>query len=301
MPRILTLPHLNYRAMLALRICTVFTFTVGVEGLLRIPHASWVAFSVIMIYAGFDNGTTLFRAFHRFWGMLLGLFSGYLLWLIGHLDYRLLFMIIPVTIFMAYFLIGQAHSIPTIFAVNTAVIGNGYFFAHNDYAVTFFITDYAVCTVIGLAIVFAFEYFWFRHYRLMTRFIQDTQQEVIDHLKALINLLNQKSFNHSSFFRRCIKFNNSLAHVNNLVHNSQFLLSAEEAVGDEFNQFVILTNRVFVGLKALYSAYYTKRYHKHDYSHLFIQVQTDLAELEIILHNGETITIQSGAIHEANN
>jgi uncharacterized membrane protein YccC len=297
----LHLPRLNYRSLRALRICTVFTFTVGFESILHIPHAGWVAFSVIMIYAGFDNGTTLFRAFHRFWGMLLGLFSGYVLWFIGHLDYRLLFIIIPCTIFLAYYLVGRAHSIPTIFAVNTAVIGNGYFFAHNDYAVTFFITDYAVCTIIGFAIVLCFEYFWFRHYRLMPRFIHDTQQEIIMHLKALINLLNQDKFKHSDFFRRCIEFNNSLANVNNLARNTQFLLSAEAVVGDEFKQFVEQTNRIFIGLKALYSAYYSMRYHPHDYGFLYTQVQTDLAKLEALLRIDITITLQSGAIHEANN
>jgi uncharacterized membrane protein YccC len=297
----LHLPRLNYRSLRALRICTVFTFTVGFESILHIPHAGWVAFSVIMIYAGFDNGTTLFRAFHRFWGMLLGLFSGYVLWFIGHLDYRLLFIIIPCTIFLAYYLVGRAHSIPTIFAVNTAVIGNGYFFAHNDYAVTFFITDYAVCTVIGFAIVLAFEYFWFRHYRLMTHFIKDTQQELIEHLKELVTLLNQNKFKRGDFFRCCIKFNASLTNINNLARNSQFLLSAEEAVGDEFQHFVTQTNRIFFELKALYSAYYTQRYHKHDYRQLFIQVQADLTTLEALLHESTTITIQSGVIHEANN
>ena len=297
----LGLPQLSYRALRAMRICIVFTFAIAFESILRIPHAGWVAFSVLMIYAGFDNGTTIFRAFHRFWGMLLGLFSGYLLWFIAHLDYRLLFIIIPSTVFMTYFLMGRVHSIPTIFAVNTAVIGNGYFFAHNDYAVTFFITDYAICTVIGFSIVLAFEYFWFRHYRLLACFIHDTQQEVIEQLKALINLLNQNKFSHSDFFRRCIEFNNSLVQVNNLARNSSFSLSAGDAVGDEFNQFVMRTNRVFVELKALYSAYDTNRYHQHDYNHLFIQVKSDIAELEALLHNGETIIIQSGAIHEVHN
>lgn len=299
--RALKLPHLSYRAQRALKICTVFTITVAVQEILRIPHAGWIGFAVIMIYAGFDNGTTLFRAFHRFWGMLLGLLSGYVLWFIGHLDYRTLIVIIPATIFLAYFLVGHAYSIPTVFTVNTAVIGTGYFYAHNNYSITFFITDYAICTVIGFAIILVVEYFWFRHQRLMTRFIADTQQEIFARLQALVELINQDTIRHSEFFRRCVALNSSFNEVNNLVASSKFLLSTEEAVGDEFNRFIELTHRIFIAIKALYSAYYTKRYHKHDYYQLYQQVQNDLQELAFLLTISEKLTIQSGAIHEAHN
>ena len=55
----------------------------------------------------------------------------------------------------------------------------------------------------------------------------------------------------------------------------------------------------FVALKALYSAYYTKRYHKHDYFDIYNQVQADLAQLTSLLEH--QITINSGVIHEAHN
>lgn len=297
----LKLPHLSYRAQRALRICTVFTITVAIQEILRVPHAGWIGFAVIMIYAGFDNGTTLFRAFHRFWGMLLGLLSGYVLWFIGHLDYRTLIIIIPLTIFFAYYLAGHAYSIPTAFTVNTAVIGTGYFYAHNNYSITFFIVDYALCTIIGFAIILVLEYFWFRRHRLMTRFIEDTQLEIFKRLQALVELVNQETIRHSEFFRRCMALNSNLTEVNNLVASSKFLLSSEEAVGDEFNRFIELSARIFVSIKALYSAYYTKRYHKHDYYQLYQQVQNDLQELGQLLAIPQQLSIQSGAIHEAHN
>ncbi|WP_019216969.1 FUSC family protein [Legionella tunisiensis] len=69
---------------------------------LRYPRAGWTGFAVMMIYAGFDNGTTIFRAYQRFLGVLLGLFSGYILWFIGHVDYRTLIIILPMTVFLLF-------------------------------------------------------------------------------------------------------------------------------------------------------------------------------------------------------
>ncbi len=292
---------LNYRALRGIHICIVFSFTIFVQEWLRFPQAGWTGFSVMMIYAGFDSGTTLFRAFHRFWGMILGLFTGYLLWFIGHIDYRTLILIIPLTIFFAYFLIGRAYSIPTIFTVNTAVIGTGYFASHSTFSITAFIIDYSICTVIAFIICILFEFFIFRRFFLMKRFIHDTQTDIIQHLKCLINLLNQEKIKRTDWFKSCINFNRSLTEINNLVQNAEFLYLSEEAVGNQFIHFCSLTNTIFIELKALYSAYYTKRYHKHDYNKLYEQVQGNLKQLEILLNTDEILTIQSGAIYNAQN
>ena len=129
MRRSLSFGKLSYRSLRAVQISMVLFFTIIIQQLFLFPRAGWIGFSVMMIYAGFDNGTTLFRAYHRFLGMFLGLFIGYVLWFFGHLDYRLLIIILPLTIYLAYFLAGHAYSIPTVFTVSTAVIGTGYFAA----------------------------------------------------------------------------------------------------------------------------------------------------------------------------
>jgi hypothetical protein len=264
------------------------------------PHAGWIGFSVMMIYVGFDHGTTLFRTFHRFWGMILGLISGFLLWFLGHVDFRLLILIIPVTIFLAYFLVGHAYSVPTIFTVNTAVIGTGYFSTSLTTTVNSFIYDYTAATIVALAICVFFEYFIFRRYGLMQRFISDTQLQIIQQLKILLELLNRESISKIAWFNACIGLSQLLGEVNNLVRNSEFEYSAHKAVGNEFNQFVTLTNQVFVNLKALYSAYYSPRYHKHDYNQVFNQVQIQLQQLESLINLSVDLTIKSGAIYNAN-
>jgi len=291
--------HLDYRSMRGLQISIVFTFTIFIQEFFNYPRAGWTGFAVMMIYAGFDNGTTLLRAYHRFLGVLLGLLSGYLLWFIGHIDYRTLIIIIPVTVFLAYFLVGHAYSVPTVFTVNTAIIGTGYFDTHNLFSITFFLVDYFICTIIAFTIIVLFEYFWFRRFHMMRRFINDTQAEVISGLNRLVLLLNSNKIKRGDWFRSCIKLTGSIFAVNSLINNAQFEISSVQAVGGEFNQFVELTNRIFIGLKALYLAQSTKRHHKFDYNKLFQQVQFDLAQLEKIVTDGQFSSITPGVLHEA--
>lgn len=287
----------SYRTLRCIQISTVYFFTFIVQELLRYPRAGWTGFAVMMIYAGFDNGTTIFRAYHRFLGVLLGLYSGYLLWFVGHLDYRTLILIIPLTVFFAYFLTGRAYSIPTVFTVNTSVLGTGYFSTQQAAPVFYFIIDYTICTLIAFAIILGFEYLWFSRYRMMQRFISDTQMEVINDLYRLIDLLNQKKIRRTEWFSRCIKLTSSLFEVNTLVQNSQFMVKSQRAVGDEFNQFVTLTNRIFIGLKALYMAYYSKRYHKFDYNQLLQEIQNDLVRLKTYVVGEQVSHVTSGVIH----
>lgn len=290
---------LNYRAIRALQICVVFTFTIFIQEFLRFPHAGWTGFSVMMIYVGFDHGTTLFRAYHRFLGMILGLFSGFLLWFLGHVDYRLLIIIIPITIFLAYFLMGRTYSVPTIFTVNTAVIGTGYFAANIDTTVNSFIYDYTAATILAFVICVFFEYFFFRRYGLMKRFVNDTQNKIIVSLRQLILLLDQDEINRVTWFNACLDLNSHINEINNLVNNIEFEYSVEKAVGNEFKQFTLLANQIFIALKALYSAYYTTRFHKHDYQQIVTDVQNNLAKLEMLL-NTDNLKITSGAILNEN-
>jgi hypothetical protein len=216
--------------------------------------------------------------------MLLGLFSGYVLWFVGHIDYRLLIMIIPVTIFFAYFLAGQAYSVPTVFTVNTSVIGTGYFDTSNSlFPLTFFLTDYLMCTIIAFVIILLFEYFWFSRYNLMHLFIKDTQAEVVRKLYRLIHLLNQEKISRSAWFKACISYTDSLFEMEKLERNAQFLISSEGVVGDEFNEFVVLNSHIFIQLKALYIATYTKRYRTYDYNVLLDEVQRDLKYLKTLM------------------
>lgn len=289
---------LSYRALRCVQISSVFFFTIVVQEWLRYPRAGWTGFAVMMIYAGFDNGTTLLRAYHRFLGVLLGLFLGYILWFVGHLDYRTLITIIPMTVFFAYFLAARKYSVPTVFTVCASIIGSGYFNLDPISTVSYYIFDYIMCTLIAFGIILIFEYCWFRHYGMMRRFIIDTQIEVVHDLYYLVRLLNQDKIKRTKWFEGCLKLTRSLHEVDVLIENSQFMVRSEHAVGDEFTEFVLLANRIFVGLKGLYMAYYTPRYHKYDYYQLLQQVQEDILHLKkFVVFNKQMLENKLGVMN----
>jgi len=289
---------LSFRALRCLQISTVFFFTIFVQEWLRYPRAGWTGFAVMMIYAGFDNGTTMLRAYHRFLGVLFGLLVGYILWFIGHLDYRTLITILPMTVFFAYFLAARKYSIPTVFTVCASVIGSGYFNLDPTSTVTYYIFDYIMCTLIAFGIILMFEYCWFRHYGMMRRFIIDTQVEVVQDLYRLVHLLNQEKIKRTDWFEGSLKLTRSLHEVTVLIENSHFMVRSERAVGDEFTEFVELANRIFIGLKALYMAYYTPRFHKLDYYQLLQQVQADILHLKkFVVFNKQILENKLGVMN----
>lgn len=273
----------TYRTGRILQICTVLTVTLCVADLLRYPHSGWTGFAVMMIYAGFDNGTTLFRAYHRFIGVLLGLLSGYCLWFLGHIDYRCLILVIPITVFLAYFLAGYAYSIPTIFTVNTSIIGTGYFDIHNQYPVTFFLMDYFIATLVAFAIIIVFEHFWFKRYHMMYRFIHDTQVDTIKQLDHLIYLLEQDHVRRKEWFSGCLKLTECLFEANKLVQNTSFEVRSQKVVGSDFHQFIALANQLFISAKALYLAHHTQCYRKYNYVQLKTNLDADLRTLRQLI------------------
>ena len=289
----------RYNFTRGVQISTVFAIAIVVQELFRFRHAGWTGFALMMIYAGFDNGTTLIRAYDRFLGVLMGVFTGYILWFLGHLDFRLLYFLIPLTVFCVFFWAGTTYRIPTIFTVSTSIIAFGYFDSQSAFVIGFFVMDYAMCTLIAFAIILVCEHFWFRHYRLMHRFIRDIQGDVIDNLYVLINLLEQVKIRRTDWFKACTVFTCNLTEMNRLTLNAQFKASSEEAVGDEFNQFAALTGLIFTHLKALYIAYYTERYRKYDYNQLVEQVQAELLQLKSLVAEEQRANVPLGVFNAA--
>ena len=289
---------LDYASIRGLQISFVFAFTLFMQFFLHYPHAGWTGFAVMMIYAGFDNGTTILRAYHRFLGVLLGLASGFILWFIGHLDYRLLIFIIPLTVYFAYFFAGDVYSVPTIFTVNTSVIGTGYFAQNDAFSVQYFIIDYCICTLIAFTWIVLFEYFWFRRFRLMERFIHDVQQEIVVRLERLAALLQHDTLRRSTWFMACSSVIGSMTRMTQLMSTVSFIEDSEFVVGKEVEDYIKLAEHVYTRLKALYLATHTERYKKYDYIQLLAEVQADIAILnKTVCKMGENIRASRSSLN----
>lgn len=201
---------LNYRTTRALQICLVFATALAVQRVLGYSHAGWIGFAVMMIYAGFDIGASLQRTIHRFWGAVFGLLLSYILWFMGQIDFRLILIIIPFIVFMAYFSLGKLYAFPTIFTVTLTALGTDYYGSSGDYAVPNFFFDYLLSTIVAFFLCFLFEYFLFRGSQLSRKFYIDLQKRIITRLHTLFDIVTQKPLRDSRYLRVSTVLNNNI-------------------------------------------------------------------------------------------
>jgi len=175
----------EYRTTRALQICIVFGTTLVIERLLNYSRAGWVGFIVMMIYVGFDSGASIHRTMHRFMGSLLGLLLSYFLWKLELLDFRLVLVVIPTVIFLAFFSLCKFYAYPTIFTVTLTFLGTAYF-NPADYDAYSFFFDYFKSTAVAFFICFVFEGLIFRSSHLTKKFYNDLQNSIINELDIYI-------------------------------------------------------------------------------------------------------------------
>lgn len=230
------LKNINYRTTRAMQICIVLATTLAVQDFFSFAKSAWTGFAVMMIYAGFDAGSTLHRTFHRFWGALFGLLLSYILWFIGHIDYRLLFMIIPIVVFMAYFSLGKLYAIPTIFTVTLTALGAD-FYNNDTYFVAWFFSDYFICTGIALIICVSFEYFIFKQNNLTHKFYTDLQKEIVVDLQDLFSIVTAGHLSQSKYIKATVKFNQKVLEFNNFITTSKHDYKVQENYLPELELF----------------------------------------------------------------
>ena len=289
----------SYRSLRAWQISLVFALVIALQELILRPHIEWAGFALMMVYGGFDNGTTWVRASHRFIGVMFGLFFGFMCWFLGHLDFRLQYFVIPIDVFCAYFFLTVAYRIPTIFTTIGSIIGYGYFNSQSNFVITYFLLDYGMATIMAISVCVLCEYFWFRRYHLMRRYIREVQETVLKRLYHLVALTSEEKIKRLNWYHACIATVDVIYEMHRLLQNAQFVSVSELAVGDSFNSFSELTTRIYVRLKALYYCSYTKRFRKYDYNLVLSQVTADLELLKQLLESEDIENRTLGVMNAA--
>jgi uncharacterized membrane protein YccC len=235
------LKHLSYRTTRALHICTVFSVAILIEYMLKIPRGAWVAFTVILIYAAFDVGTSVQRIWHRFWGVLLGLFLAHFFWFVGHLNYRTLLLIVAGLLCIYYYLLGKPYMQTTVFTTILSVVGSDYFASTNFYLQWYF-RDYFMCTLFAVIICVFFEYFIFKRVNMTRKFYVDFQRDLISQLNEFLAIIKRPKINKKDFLNAVVAFNKKIAMLNTFTQNTKHDYHNKDnliAELEEFNQYVI--------------------------------------------------------------
>nr|MCH9689595.1 FUSC family protein [Gammaproteobacteria bacterium] len=117
------------------------------------------------------------------------------------IDDDLIFIIVPVAVFMAYFSLSKYYVSPTIFTVALTALGSDYY-QSNLYAVDQFFFDYAKATIIALSICVFFEYFIFKKNNLTHKFYFDLQKAVVSELNVLLDVVKSRPTRRSQYLKR---------------------------------------------------------------------------------------------------
>jgi uncharacterized membrane protein YccC len=286
------LQNISFRTTRAIHICIVFSATLIIQEIFNYPRAAWTGFAVMMIYVGFDPGSTIRRTFHRFWGMVLGLFLSYILWFFGHIDYRILFFVVPICIFFAYYSLGKLYMFPTIFTVTLTALGSDYY-STNAFPPVWFFSDYIVCTVIALIICVFFEYFIFRGSKLTNKFYYDLLKDITESLNNIFTLTTKTTLHKSKLLKFTVHLNSKILELNALLDNTQHSYQANNPFNNELKQFFNKAKLVYQLLREL------EVYHPHNNtnsSNTVIHLIGELIELSNLIKNNQSIYFSGEAV-----
>ena len=214
---------MDFRSMRALQICIVFVATLVFQRWLQFSHAGWIGFAVMMIYAGFDAGSSIQRTFHRFWGAIFGLLLSVILCVIGQIDYRLIIIIIPIVVFFAYFSLGKIYAFPTIFTVALTALGTDYYSPANYDTYNFFF-DYFRATSMALFICVFFESIVFRKQNLTNLFHHELVNTIIQQLQQLVTLVSTKPLRQSRYLKLSIQCNVKIVELQTTINSLMVLV-----------------------------------------------------------------------------
>lgn len=245
------LQTIDFKTARALQIGVVFFTTLIIQWAMNFQHAAWIGFAVMMIYAGFDTGTSLHRTSHRFLGTSLGLILSWFLWALGVLNYRLLYLIIPVIVFLSFASLGKRYAIPTIFTVTLTALGTDYF-APSDYQVRNFFFDYFRSTYIAFTICIVFESIIFRKKNLTHLFYLESQQHIIHNLEQLLAVLQKKILRERDFLRLSVACNIKILEFEQFLSTSVYDYHVKQSRFTDLEEFNKIVQETYFLLRYIF-------------------------------------------------
>lgn len=241
----------DYYNTRAVQICIVFTCAQLLEGYFHFTRAGWIGFAVMMIYAGFDSGASIHRSKHRFWGAVLGLLLSYFLFILIRFNDDLIWLIVPVILFMAYFTVSKLYVTPTIFTVSLTGLGADYY-QSDSFAVQSFFEEYFFSTLIAYLLCVLLEYYVFKRADLSNRFYKESQEKIISNIEGLFELLVTRRINSSKFLKKTAEIDEQLSKIGTFVRTSRHNYSMHKDFYKSSKQFDIQAEHVYKHLHTLY-------------------------------------------------
>ncbi len=240
----------SYKEARAFQICIVFSVTLFTQLLIQNPHVAWIGFTVMLIYAGFAKGASLQRTRERVLGVILGLFMGYFIWVLGQIDYRFIIFIVPGLVFMTFFFVGRSFAFLSAFIVALSVLGVDYY-RSSDNAIANFLFDYLVFTLAAFAICVIFDHLIFKKTNLSRKFYFDLQEKIMVHLNELFKIVTHQPMRRSHYLKESNQFNVSVLDLYEFIKAENYDIE-NERLEDESIMFRENTQKAYHNIRRLF-------------------------------------------------
>jgi hypothetical protein len=169
----------------------------------------------------------------------------------GQIDFRLILVVIPFFVFMAYFSLGKLYAFPTIFTVSLTALGTDYY-GGNNYAVTNFFFDYLLSTIVAFLLCFVFEFFVFRDSQLARKFYLDLQKRIIGGLNKLFHIVIQRPLRDSAYLHISTALNNNILDLYAFVDTAKHETDQEVNFLEELAFFSSVVQQVYHNIRRLF-------------------------------------------------
>jgi hypothetical protein len=219
----------SYREARAFQICLVFSCAILLQLFTQNPHVAWIGFTVMLIYVGFAKGASLQRTRERVFGVILGIFIGFIVWFIGLIDFRFIVLCAPILIFMTVYFIGRNFIYQSAFIVSLSVLGVDYY-KSSEYAVGNFLFDYLIFTLVAFAICVIFDHVVFRKDNLMRKFYFDLQDKILMHLNQLFIIVTTDPMRQSRYLKESNQFNIIVLDLYAFIESTKYDIDIEDRV-----------------------------------------------------------------------
>ena len=212
---------INLYTSRVMQITFIFMFLACLDQYGHFPHSAWIIVTGTMIYAGFDPGTVLKRAYLRVYGTIIGIAAVVIIWHAIHFDYRLyiffLVLIMWAIVFSQSFSYQYFVVFATIFADLSVEAANS-----NVFQLRYYITDRFVSTVIAFSVCILVEQLWFGKQNFSVLNCQHLLKKIQLNLDGFYKMTQNKNVTRSKLFKEILLINQSISHLKTLIADHQF-------------------------------------------------------------------------------
>ena len=253
-----------------LQITLVFVILAWLDQYGHIPYSSWIIVTGAVIYAGFDAGTVLRRAYLRMLGTIIGIAAVAIVWHVVHFDYRLyIFFVVLITWMMIFsqILFYQNFVIcATLFADLSVETSNS-----SAFLLPYYIADRFISTGIAFSVCIVIEQLWFGKNNLSVltcRYLLKTIQQKLD---ELYTITKYRDVTRSTLFKEILSINQSIFRLRTIIADHQY-----EATNVPFYQNAeLLVNQIIYDLRQIICLGYLKKNDQHNPAIAYITAQVE--------------------------